>query len=116
MQLEESKQSIQNFVEKTFEELRKNMGVAPVGATIGITCDDSFVAERVPASELVEPGMYIDHIESLSVEVINHNPVNDMVSMMVQVNGTPIEERKLQAISGFSFHYLFRPAVLDPLA
>jgi hypothetical protein len=116
MHIDDTKQSIMSFVEKSFDELRKNMGVAPLGATIGITCDDAFVAERVPASQLVEPGIYIDHIESMSVEVLDHDPSNDMVSMMVQVNGTPAEERKLQAVSGFTFHYIFRKAVIDPMA
>jgi hypothetical protein len=113
--LEETKIDILNFVGKSFDELRTKMNLTP-GATIGVSFLPDFVANHIPESEPVRPGMYVDQTESMHVEVLDHDTLNDIVKMEVVINGEPIGQKRVQAVSGFMFKYLFRPAVIDPLS
>lgn len=73
--LEQHKKEMVSFIEKSMDEMAKQIGLPSPGCTIGVTCDDTVQLDYIPPQppDEVPKGFYTDLSGQVHVEVVSYS-------------------------------------------
>ena len=96
-----------NYIEKWEIELRSELGLPiQLGATIGLSCDDTVALTKLPVGIQVREGIYTSHDGRVLVEVMSQDALTGLVQIEFTYPGET--EAQLDMMGSKLFNQLFQ--------
>ncbi len=111
--IENALTSLQEFVNKTMDDLRVSLKQQqPGNSTIGLSFEPDMVLNYVPSVEIIKPGLYDSSDGKVHVEVLRQDPETGLVHLEIYDEEDPY--KRFDFASTGMFLRLFKPK--SPLA